>query len=180
MRRRAAARCSARSPITAGRVLAYGSIAAVLALGALGAPAASTTLQRWLPPFLGPLLVLTAMVLLELVRLPWHGSHRDQRTAERLARLGVTGGLLLGTRFALMFCPVSAALFFGSLLPQALAGPSVALPVLAYGIGTALPVAVRPRRRVQRRLRRAFGARLTRNRASASAPERPCSASVST
>lgn len=127
---------------TTGRVLAYGSIALLLALGALGAPSASTALQQWLPPFVGPLLVLTAMVLLGLLNLPWTGGQRDQATAERLARLGVLGELLLGCLFALTFCPVSAALFFGSLLPQALASPSVALPVLAYGIGTALPVAV--------------------------------------
>lgn len=127
---------------TTGRALAYGSIALILALGAIGAPTLSTTLQQWLPPFTGPLLVLTAMVLLELLPVPWAGSNRSQATAERLAKLGVLGELLLGFVFALTFCPVSAALFFGSLLPQALAGPAVAPPVIAYGIGTAIPVAV--------------------------------------
>ena len=127
---------------TAGRVAAYGAIAAVLALGALGAPALSTALQRWLPPFVGPLLVSTAMVLLDLLPLPWSGGGTSQGTAERLARLGVLGELALGSLFALTFCPVSAALFFGSLLPQALAGPAVAPPVIAYGVGTAIPVGV--------------------------------------
>jgi threonine/homoserine/homoserine lactone efflux protein len=42
--------------------------------------------------------------------------------------------------FALSFCPVSAALFFGSLVPLALQNEApVSLPAL-YGIGTALPV----------------------------------------
>lgn len=127
---------------TLGRVLAYSSIAALLALGALGAPAVSAALQRWLPPFVGPLLVLTAMVLLDLLPLPWVGSGRSQATAQRLARLGVLGEVLLGLLFALTFCPVSAALFFGSLLPQALGGPSVAQPVIAFGVGTSIPVAV--------------------------------------
>jgi ABC-type nickel/cobalt efflux system permease component RcnA len=54
----------------------------------------------------------------------------------------VLGEVALGGLLALTFCPVSAALFFGSLLPQALAGPAVAPPVVAYGIGTAIPVAV--------------------------------------
>lgn len=127
---------------TAGRVAAYGAIAAVLALGALGAPVLSTALQEWLPPFVGPLLVLTAMVLLDLLPLPWTGGGTSQATAERLARLGVLGELALGCLFALTFCPVSAALFFGSLLPQALAGPAAAPAVIAYGIGTAIPVGV--------------------------------------
>ncbi len=52
------------------------------------------------------------------------------------------GEFVLGVLFALTFCPTSAALFFGSLLPQALAGPSTAPPVVAYGIGTAIPIGI--------------------------------------
>ena len=44
--------------------------------------------------------------------------------------------------FALVFCPVSAALFFGSLLPLALDAGSGALLPAVYGLGTALPVFV--------------------------------------
>jgi cytochrome c biogenesis protein CcdA len=130
---------------TFGRVTAYGAIAAVLALGTAGTPALSHALQTWLPPLTGPLLVLTAMVLLDLLPLPWSfGSGADQATAERLARLGLSGEFALGALFALTFCPASAALFFGSLLPPALQlpGAAIALPVVAYGIGTALPVGV--------------------------------------
>jgi threonine/homoserine/homoserine lactone efflux protein len=48
--------------------------------------------------------------------------------------------LLLGVVFALSFCPLSAALFFGSLIPLAIRnGSRVLLPSL-YGVGTALPV----------------------------------------
>jgi cytochrome c biogenesis protein CcdA len=44
--------------------------------------------------------------------------------------------------FALAFCPVSAALFFGSLIPLALKSKfGVTLPFV-YGIGTGLPVLV--------------------------------------
>ena len=127
---------------TFGRVAAYGAIALILALGALGAPAASQALQEWLPPFVGPLLVLTAMVLLELLPLPWTNKGMSQDTAERLARFGVLGEFALGFVFALTFCPASAALFFGSLLPQALGSPAAAPPVIAYGIGTAIPIGI--------------------------------------
>ncbi len=48
----------------------------------------------------------------------------------------------MGMIFALSFCPVSAALFFGSLIPLSLkAGSQIVLPVF-YGIGTGLPVVV--------------------------------------
>ena len=44
--------------------------------------------------------------------------------------------------FSLAFCPVSAALFFGSLLPLAVnAGSGLLLPAV-YGVATGLPVLV--------------------------------------
>jgi threonine/homoserine/homoserine lactone efflux protein len=46
----------------------------------------------------------------------------------------------LGFVFALAFCPASAALFFGSLLPMSIKYESPFLLPLAYGLGTALPV----------------------------------------
>jgi cytochrome c biogenesis protein CcdA len=61
---------------------------------------------------------------------------------KRVDAIGIWGALLLGAVFALSFCPVSAALYFGSLIPLAVkANSSVVLPIV-YGIGTALPVMV--------------------------------------
>ena len=61
---------------------------------------------------------------------------------ERLGRSGPWGAGLLGVLFALSFCPVSAALFFGSLLPLAAKNGSSVLVPSAYGAGTGLPVFV--------------------------------------
>ena len=62
--------------------------------------------------------------------------------ARRLAQRAARGAALLGALFALSFCPISAALFFGSLVPLSLQqGSKVVLPVV-YGFGTALPVAL--------------------------------------
>ncbi len=49
---------------------------------------------------------------------------------------------MLGVLFALSFCPVSAALFFGTLLPLAAKHESSVLVPSAYGAGTGLPVFV--------------------------------------
>jgi cytochrome c biogenesis protein CcdA len=82
------------------------------------------------------------VVLLELVPLPFSisvGGERAQRIAEKGS---LAGAALLGMLFALAFCPVSAALFFGNTIGLCLPHQSrVALP-LVYGIGTALPVVV--------------------------------------
>jgi cytochrome c biogenesis protein CcdA len=56
--------------------------------------------------------------------------------------MGVWGAGLLGAVFALSFCPVSAALFFGSLVPLAIRESSVVLVPAVYGVGTALPVVI--------------------------------------
>lgn len=48
--------------------------------------------------------------------------------------------LLLLLLLALTFCPVSAALFFGTLIPLALASPAALPAFMIYGVGTALPV----------------------------------------
>ena len=52
------------------------------------------------------------------------------------------GGFLLGVLFALAFCPYSAVLFFGVLIPLAIKSTGgVALPAV-FAIGTGLPVLV--------------------------------------
>ena len=48
----------------------------------------------------------------------------------------------MGLIFALAFCPVSAALFFGSLIPLALNSKGGALLPFIYGVGTGLPVLI--------------------------------------
>jgi cytochrome c biogenesis protein CcdA len=89
---------------------------------------------------LGPILIVVGILLLGVIplRLPTAGLGR--KAAERIGSWGPAGALLLGILFALTFCPVSAALFFGSLLPLAIEHRSpVVFPAL-YGIGTGLPV----------------------------------------
>lgn len=54
--------------------------------------------------------------------------------------MGVWGAGLLGILFALSFCPTSAALFFGSLLPLALHQESGLMLPGVNGIATGLPV----------------------------------------
>jgi cytochrome c biogenesis protein CcdA len=126
---------------TLGRVAAYAMIAGLLALGVVAAPEISQSLQRWIAPLLGPLLILTAMVLLGLISLPFQIASTGQQQAERWLSRGWWGEFMLGFLFALSFCPVSAALFFGSLIPLALSYGHPVLTVVLYGIGSAAPIA---------------------------------------
>jgi cytochrome c biogenesis protein CcdA len=125
---------------TAGRVFTYVVLGVLLVASVLNAPVVALFLQKYMNQVLGPLLILVGMLLLELISFGSFGAGLAQRLQHRADRWGLLGSLLLGVVFALSFCPVSAALFFGSLVPIAVkANSGVLLPSL-YGIGTGLPV----------------------------------------
>ncbi len=124
---------------TIGRTLAYLALAALLVASVLSVPELSMFLQRYMNKLLGPLLILVGMFLLDLITVNLPSSGVGQSLQKPLDALGLWGALPLGMLFALTFCPVSAALYFGSLIPLSVqARSSVLLPGL-YGIGTALP-----------------------------------------
>jgi len=123
-----------------GRAFAYAVVCAVVVLGLLSIPGLSQALQRYMNKALGPLLVLVGMYLLGLISFGFSTTAGSDDLRKKAAQGGPWGAALLGALFALSFCPVSAALFFGSLVPLSLQhGSKVVLPVV-YGLGTALPV----------------------------------------
>lgn len=125
----------------AGRTLTYLALGAALSASLLAVPQLSHFLQRYMNMLMGPLMVVVGMFLLELLVLPAGGGPSwSQRFQAGAGRLGVWGAGLLGLVFALSFCPTSAALFFGSLLPLAVKHEAPAAYPALYGIGTALPV----------------------------------------
>ena len=123
-----------------GRTIVYVVLAGLLVSSLLSAPTVSHMLQKYMNKILGPLLILVGMILLGLIEIHTRGSSIGSRVGHRAERWGIWGGLLLGVVFALAFCPSSAALFFGSLLPISIKYESRLLLPLAYGVGTALPV----------------------------------------
>ncbi len=124
----------------AGRTAAYLAVAAVVTWGLLKIPALSMFLQRYMSRALGPLLIIVGLHLFGIFSFKFGAGAVGAKLSERLVRLGGIGSFFLGVIFALAFCPVSAALFFGSLIPLAVANGSPLLHPLLYGIGTGLPV----------------------------------------
>jgi len=127
---------------TLGRTLTYLAIAVGAVAGLLSIPAVADFLQTYIGKLLGPVLVLVGMFLLDLLRLPMTGTLGGQWAQRNAGRGGVLGAGLLGIVFALSFCPISAALFFMSLIPLALKEESPVLLPSLFGVGTALPVVV--------------------------------------
>ena len=123
-----------------GRMLTYLAVGAIVTAGILSIPVVSTFLQRYMIMIIGPVLIVAGMFLLGLIGggLAWHGVEKNAR---RYADKGsISGAGMLGVIFALSFCPISAALFFGSLIPLAVSRHSLILLPSLYGIGTGLPV----------------------------------------
>lgn len=125
---------------TLGRSLAYTGLGVLLVSGLLSAPHLSSFLQRHMNQLLGPLLILVGMILLGILSPKSPGVSVSEAVGLRAERMGLVGALFLGVLFALSFCPASAALFFGSLVPVAVQAKSKVLVPAVYGVATGLPV----------------------------------------
>ncbi len=125
---------------TLGRTFGYLALGVLLVSSLLSAPTVSYFLQEHMNQILGPLLILVGLVLLGLIQFNFGGGVVSEKIQNRLASKGVWGAILLGILFALSFCPVSAALYFGSLIPMAVKAESIVILPSLYGVGTALPV----------------------------------------
>ncbi len=125
----------------AGRTAAYVALGALVMTGLLLAGDLSRFLQQYLNQLLGPVLILAGLLLLEWLGAGWFNFNlAGGRLQARAARGGPGWAFVLGVLFALSLCPVSAGLFFGGLIPLAVAQQSrLAIPAL-FGVGTAVPV----------------------------------------
>jgi len=132
----------AGSLYTLGRTLTYLLLSILIVTSLVSIPYLSTFLQKYMNKIMGPVLIVAGMFLLELLSVNIKGPGSSQKFQKRAEDWGLWGSALLGIVFALSFCPVSAALFFGSLIPLAVKYESSVLLPSAYGIGTALPVFV--------------------------------------
>ncbi|MFH1327560.1 MAG: aromatic aminobenezylarsenical efflux permease ArsG family transporter [Candidatus Bathyarchaeota archaeon] len=125
-----------------GRVVAYVVLGAVIVSSLTGVPAVANFLQKYMNRILGPVLVVVGLFLLGVLRLNVSGFALSSERQNSLAESGVWGSFLLGVVFALSFCPISAALFFGSLIPLALNNNFGLVFPFVFGVGTGLPVVV--------------------------------------
>ncbi len=126
---------------SAGRMLAFALLGSLVISGLLAIPETSIIMQRHMNRIVGPILIIVGVFVLDLLEI---GSNRGaaQRLASKRIFRGLSGSFFMGILFAMALCPVSAALFFGGLVPLAAdSGSKVLFPAL-FGLGSALPVAV--------------------------------------
>ena len=130
---------------TLGRTCAYGVLGIALFAAGLQISRVSNSLQTLAEIALGPLLIIVGLVLFDVIHPTVNigGASRSvERWSQRIADWKGIGAFLLGILFALAFCPYSAALYFGILIPLAFkSAGGIVFPFL-FGIGTSVPVLV--------------------------------------
>lgn len=127
---------------TLGRMVSYAVLGWIIINSLLGVPQVAQFLQKYMGKALGPLLIITGLFLLEVITMKLPGVALSQKHHNKLVESGAMGAFVLGLIFALALCPVSAALFFGSLIPLALNSKIGTMLPFIYGIGTGLPVLI--------------------------------------
>jgi cytochrome c-type biogenesis protein len=124
------------------RVLMYSGLGLIAVLffgGRLGAPGEALLLIRRL---IGPLMVLSGLVLLGVLRPVFPAGGNVAQALDRLARArgGVSGAFLLGAAFSLSFCPTLFFLFFGLTVPMSVTAPLGVLYPALFALGMTFPL----------------------------------------
>lgn len=126
---------------TLGRMFTYILIASLIVYIGLNVQLISLLLQKYGEKLLGPFLLLIGIFMLGIIKLSFiKSSGRLDKLKEKLSEKGYLGSFLLGVIFALAFCPFSAVLFFGMLIPLALKFSDGILIPSVFAFATGLPV----------------------------------------
>jgi cytochrome c biogenesis protein CcdA len=139
---------------TLGRAFTYILISMMIVFFGLKTQSIALFLQKYGERLLGPLLILIGVVMLDVLKFNFlkkktnikHNKiskkHFYDDLKEKIAKKGYLGSFLLGVLFALAFCPFSAVLFFGMLIPLAINAKDAILIPFMFSFATGLPVII--------------------------------------
>lgn len=126
---------------TIGRAITYTIIPLIIYLGA-DKLKFSGFFQRYGEKFLGPLLIIIGLFMLDLIKISFPGTNRLSSKMQNKVNWSFGNVVLLGIVFALAFCPYSGVLFFGMLVPITVSSASgLYLPVI-FAVATGIPVII--------------------------------------
>ncbi len=124
----------------AGYLFAFIGLAVVVNTGIMAVPKLSLFLQSIISAFFGPLFILVGMVVAGLIDLNRFYTVVSMNKNYWLTQGSVLSSFLLGALLAMTFCPATASVFFGVMLPLSIKhGQPYLFPVL-FAAGALLPV----------------------------------------
>ncbi|MFZ4399655.1 MAG: aromatic aminobenezylarsenical efflux permease ArsG family transporter [Bacteroidales bacterium] len=126
---------------TLGRGISYTLLGVILFFGASKFQVAKL-FQSNGEKFLGPLLILIGILMLDVIKIKFPGFHGLSEKIEKNNKNNWWTALLLGIVFALAFCPYSGVLYFGMLIPMTISSPSGLFLPFIFAIATGLPVII--------------------------------------
>lgn len=122
-----------------GYVAVFIVIAILISGGVYIRSSVSMNLQNSMQLFIGPVLILVGMVLADLLHLNRFYSGRIFAWLKKKRWRGVYA-LPMGALLALSFCPATAAVFFGILVPLTIQHDQIIVFPLIYSLGATLPL----------------------------------------
>ncbi len=126
---------------TLGRAISYTTIALIIYLG-VDQFKFSGLFQRYGEKFLGPLLIIIGLFMLDIIKIKFPGMNRLTSKMEIKTKWGYIDSTLLGMIFALAFCPYSGVLYFGMLVPLMISSASGLYLPIVFAIATGIPVII--------------------------------------
>ncbi len=126
---------------TLGRVVSYTTLGIIIYFGS-NTFEVSSFFQKYGEQFLGPLLIIISLFMLNIIPLKFSFSSGLQEKFENKKQISFLNAFLLGVIFALAFCPLSGVFYFGMLIPMTITSSSGLYLPAVFAIATALPVII--------------------------------------
>lgn len=123
-----------------GYVLSFIVLASLIIHGLIAIPSASLFLQRATDLFLGPIMILVGMALSKMINLNRFYSTLSLSRNYWITRGSFFASLILGMILALTFCPATASVFFGLMIPLSVQSGQAFLFPLIYASGAIIPI----------------------------------------
>ncbi len=126
---------------TSGRAFSYTALGLILYLGASRFHVAQI-FQGWGERLIGFLLIVIGFLMLDIVKINFPAFSALSDKIGNKHKGSLWAAFLLGTLFALAFCPYSGALYFGILIPLTVSNVSGLYLPIVFAIATGLPVII--------------------------------------
>lgn len=126
---------------TLGRAITYTLIPLIIYFGA-DQLKFSGFFQLYGEKFLGPLLIIIGLFMLDLIRMKLPGLERIGAKMQAKTSWNGRNVILLGSVFALAFCPYTGVMFFGMLVPITVTSASGLYLPLIFALATGIPVII--------------------------------------
>ena len=114
----------------------------ILASGIIGIPEISRGLQQYFSVFVGPVLILVGMLQADLLKIKVSAFSGKVYTWVTNRKWSGFQAFPMGALIAVGFCPATAAIFFGILIPLSIQHDQSLLFPLLYALGAALPLTI--------------------------------------